>query len=159
MPIKVWYKITYPFPNFNGCTVDVWEWISYFITHFIMYIVTYPWWHLSTAHITGTAMTTFCRTYGLIEWAITTFLSYFPFPSSRANRLLHPLLHIIITFPLLVRQSCPILNNKYNLTNSSDINNCNMMAWLLVCTSWVVPNMACLSFLATRGFLNQNFTR
>ena len=23
-------KITYPFPNFNGCTVEVWEWISNF---------------------------------------------------------------------------------------------------------------------------------
>ena len=25
------YQITYPFPNFNGCTVEVWEWISNFI--------------------------------------------------------------------------------------------------------------------------------
>ena len=27
MPIKVWDEITYPFPNFSGCTVKVWEWI------------------------------------------------------------------------------------------------------------------------------------
>ena len=26
MPTKVWYEITYPFPNFNGTTVEVWEW-------------------------------------------------------------------------------------------------------------------------------------
>ena len=25
---KVWYEITYPFPNFNSGTVEVWEWIS-----------------------------------------------------------------------------------------------------------------------------------
>ena len=25
---RVWDEITYPFPNFNGWTVDVWEWIS-----------------------------------------------------------------------------------------------------------------------------------
>ena len=25
--------ITYPFPNFNGCTVEVWEWTSNFIPH------------------------------------------------------------------------------------------------------------------------------
>ena len=25
MPIKVWDDSTYPFPNFNGCTVEVWE--------------------------------------------------------------------------------------------------------------------------------------
>ena len=27
-------EITYPFPNFNGATVEVWEWISNFISHF-----------------------------------------------------------------------------------------------------------------------------
>ena len=25
---KVWDETTYPFPNFNGCPVEVWEWIS-----------------------------------------------------------------------------------------------------------------------------------
>ena len=25
---KVWDEITYPFPNFKSCTVEVWEWIS-----------------------------------------------------------------------------------------------------------------------------------
>ena len=33
---KVWDDITYPFPNFNGCAVDVWERISNFIPHFII---------------------------------------------------------------------------------------------------------------------------
>ena len=28
---KLWAEITYPYPNFNGCTVEVWEWISNFI--------------------------------------------------------------------------------------------------------------------------------
>ena len=28
MVSKVWGVITYLFPNFNGCTVEVWEWIS-----------------------------------------------------------------------------------------------------------------------------------
>ena len=28
---KVWSEITYPFPNFNGITVEIWEWISNFI--------------------------------------------------------------------------------------------------------------------------------
>ena len=27
MPSKVWNEISYPFPNFNGFTVVVWEWI------------------------------------------------------------------------------------------------------------------------------------
>ena len=38
---KVCDEITYPFTNFNGCTVEVWEWINYFIPHFIMDAVTY----------------------------------------------------------------------------------------------------------------------
>ena len=42
MHTQVWDEITYPFPNFNGCTVEVWEWISNFIPHFIMRLITYP---------------------------------------------------------------------------------------------------------------------
>ena len=44
---KVWNDITYPFPDFNGATVEVWEWISNFISHFIMDVITYPCWDYS----------------------------------------------------------------------------------------------------------------
>ena len=30
----MWDEITYPFPYFNSVTVEVWEWISNFISHF-----------------------------------------------------------------------------------------------------------------------------
>ena len=36
---ETWDEITYPFINFNGCTVEVSEWISKFIPHFIMEII------------------------------------------------------------------------------------------------------------------------
>ena len=39
-PSEMWDKITYPFPNFNGATVEVWEWISNFISHFVMDVIT-----------------------------------------------------------------------------------------------------------------------
>ena len=42
MPSKMWDEITYPFPNFDGATIEVWEWISNFIPHFIMDLITYP---------------------------------------------------------------------------------------------------------------------
>ena len=42
IPSKMWDEITYPFPNFNGATVEVWERISNFIPHFIMDVITYP---------------------------------------------------------------------------------------------------------------------
>ena len=35
MYCKVWDEITYPFENFNGTTVEIWEWISSFIPHLI----------------------------------------------------------------------------------------------------------------------------
>ena len=43
----MWNEITYPFPNFNSCTVEVWKWISNFIPHYTMDIITYPCWDLS----------------------------------------------------------------------------------------------------------------
>ena len=42
MPNEVWDETTYPFPNFNDATVEVWEWISNLNPHFIMDIITYP---------------------------------------------------------------------------------------------------------------------
>ena len=30
MPSKVWDEFTYPFPNYDGAAVEVWEWISNF---------------------------------------------------------------------------------------------------------------------------------
>ena len=41
MSNKVWDEITYPFPNFNCSTVEVWEWISNFIPHFIIDVIIY----------------------------------------------------------------------------------------------------------------------
>ena len=42
MLCKVWGELTYPFPNFNGWTVEVWKWISKFISHLLMDVITYP---------------------------------------------------------------------------------------------------------------------
>ena len=39
MSSKEWGEITYPFPNFNGGTVEVWEWISNFIPHFTVNVI------------------------------------------------------------------------------------------------------------------------
>ena len=34
-----WGQITYPFPNFNNATVEVWKRIGNFIPHFVMHVV------------------------------------------------------------------------------------------------------------------------
>ena len=44
VPSKVCYGITYQFSNFNGVTVEVWEWISNFIPHFTGHVITHPCW-------------------------------------------------------------------------------------------------------------------
>ena len=54
MSIKVWYNITLPFSNFNGCTIKVWEWISNFIPHFIIVVFAYA-----------------CSVHWLVHWNTT----------------------------------------------------------------------------------------
>ena len=44
MPNIVWDEITYPFPNFNSKTVEVWEWMNDSISHYMMDVTTYPCW-------------------------------------------------------------------------------------------------------------------
>ena len=44
MPSKVWEQIIYSFPNFSVSNIEIWEWISNFIPHFIMNVITYPHW-------------------------------------------------------------------------------------------------------------------
>ena len=48
---KVCDEIIYPFPNFNGVTVEVWEWINNFIPHFIMDVITHPCWDYMLIHV------------------------------------------------------------------------------------------------------------
>ena len=33
-------------PTFNGTTIEVWEWVSIFIPHLIMDVISYPCWDL-----------------------------------------------------------------------------------------------------------------
>ena len=35
-------KLTYQFPNFNGATVEVWEWVSNFTPHVMMDVINCP---------------------------------------------------------------------------------------------------------------------
>ena len=42
----MWDEITYPFPNFSGCIVEVLEWIRNFTQRFIMDVISYPYRYL-----------------------------------------------------------------------------------------------------------------
>ena len=39
---KVWDRISYPFPDFNGAAIAVWKWMSNLIPHFTGHVITYP---------------------------------------------------------------------------------------------------------------------
>ena len=59
---KVWDEIAYPFPNFNGATVEVWEWISNFTPLFTGHVISYPWIiHVISNHWNGKV--NFCGYY------------------------------------------------------------------------------------------------
>ena len=45
VPNKLRNWITYPFQNINGCTVEVWEWMTNILSHFVIDVITYPWWY------------------------------------------------------------------------------------------------------------------
>ena len=47
MPSKALDEITYPFLEFNGCTVEVQEWKGNITKHFIMGVIIYPRWDSS----------------------------------------------------------------------------------------------------------------
>ena len=49
MPSEVRNEITYPFQNFNCCTVEVYEWMNYIIPHFVTGVITYLCWSWSSA--------------------------------------------------------------------------------------------------------------
>ena len=44
---KAWDEIIHPFPNFNGCTVEVWELISNCTPRSTVHMITYPCWDWS----------------------------------------------------------------------------------------------------------------
>ena len=39
---EMWDQITYQFPKLNGCTVEVWEWISNISQKVYGHVITYP---------------------------------------------------------------------------------------------------------------------
>ena len=35
-------EITYQFLNFNGAAIEVWDWMSNFLSHFLMEVINFP---------------------------------------------------------------------------------------------------------------------
>ena len=67
MPSKVWDEITYTLPKFNGAAIEVWEWIGYFIWHFIMDAITYPCWGKSWTMLIKMGPRDHCSTMKIVK--------------------------------------------------------------------------------------------
>ena len=63
--------IIYLLPNFNGATVEVWEWINNFIPHFIMDMINHP------AGITVNKWPWYCKAVGKHNADSTSSSGYF----------------------------------------------------------------------------------
>ena len=85
------YEIIYPFPNFNGCTIEVWEWINNFIPHCILAVLGFKLNHISerapgggggggggTPYVMGdTYVPRFWPPFFTLAGSSTIFLGYF----------------------------------------------------------------------------------
>ena len=60
MSIKVCDEIPYPFPNFNGTAIEVWEWTSNLIPHFMMDVIPYPCWDYNESMLVKGASAVWC---------------------------------------------------------------------------------------------------
>ena len=76
MPRKVWDEITYPYRNFSGCTVDVWERISNFIGQTTMNVITYPCWDWSYSKLVKGA-TVVLPAYLISLFNVSSWMSMF----------------------------------------------------------------------------------
>ena len=57
---NMWDEIIYPFLNFNGCSVEVGEWMINFIPHFTRLVITYPCWDKSSSMLIKWATERWC---------------------------------------------------------------------------------------------------
>ena len=73
------YEITYPFPNFNGATVEVWKWIGNFISYFSVYVITLSMLGLKLIHVVKEALGDhWCCYYPSRHWSYLEFRQMVP---------------------------------------------------------------------------------
>ena len=115
MPCKVQGEITYPFPNFNGCTVEVWEWICIFYSTLYNDCIYLPMLGLKLTHVCKRSSCTIHRKHNKVWFRCTTCLN-------DGTWLVGPCFNIKTVFPAIdfyckdkpiVRQSYLYNGNPY----------------------------------------------
>ena len=85
---KMWdeIQIAYPFPNFSDAFIEVWKWVSNFIPHFAMHVITYPCWGWSYMLILqiGCSATSY-RTSASRIYMLTMWMYYYDWNSPKGE--------------------------------------------------------------------------
>ena len=109
-PNKLWDAITYPFPNFNGHTVEVWEWTSYFIPHFVMNLIG-NWWIILLQYSFSFALD-FNTSPLILELKPFVYKSLYPYFLSKYNQLASKCVSIRNEYVILLSMDMDILYIK-----------------------------------------------
>ena len=88
-------KLLYQLADTNGCTVDIWEWISDDRSPFIMEVIIYPCWYFQLSMIAKGAPDGIVLNYGSPnstndDWKVEHVFSYFIVLSITPYQLYEP---------------------------------------------------------------------
>ena len=53
---KVWDEVTYPFPSFHVCTLEVWAWTNNFTSHFARNVLSFDYHFSKTFHLSSNSI-------------------------------------------------------------------------------------------------------
>ena len=131
---KLWDEITYPFPNFNSFTIEVWEWISNFIPHFSGHAITYPCRDLSWTRLVKGA--THMRCFGFVLLEVLSKPAWLIYPYSLIWGLLHRQNNFMSY--CLDRSLWILCGFTWNVTLWCHIGDKSVLAWTMVCAiKWI----------------------
>ena len=147
----MWDEVTYPFPNFNGCAVEVWEWIRNFTPHFTGQVITDPCWvKMTPCQSKGSQKYVKCcgsLRYSSNEWNSEVLIN-------KENNLIAHSLMGVITYPC----SSPTFSEivQYELPHCCPFKNPPFTGESYICQELIFIDMKILEF---RYHVCKNFKR
>ena len=104
----MWDEITYAFPNFNSCTVEVWEWISNFGPHLTVHVITYRCWDWLNHVSEGPLVVILLK---LNVWVYAQLMIKMFYVAVTNEHGIHPLPSITINVVMYYYQCCYVIQS------------------------------------------------
>ena len=123
----MWVWIRYPFLNFNGCTIEVYTRVNYFIPHFTGHVIINPCWDLSLSMLVKEAQ---CHSQtqrkSLLHFAVTLYMQW----------------HLVKNC-LICEKVFDIFNSKRNSKQSCFLCGCGIMPAddIMLTGNWAIGQM------------------